>query len=143
MIEITRTTPDRIHEYEYHVPPGLYNEENSRVIEITEKLPNGEVSSLGIMYIVRLWEGVASAHAYLGPHVQNHKSPFKLTRGARKELDKAAKELGVWRVQAESPYSAPRYSRWLTLLGFELEACLKKYYPNGEDMWLLTKFYDE
>lgn len=141
MLEIRRTDPAKIHEYEYHMEEGVFTYENSRAVEVIEKLPHGEVSSVGIMYVVKMWRGVGTTHAYLGPHVWG-KNSVRMVRQVARELDKAAEELKLWRVQAESPYSAPRYSRWLTLLGFKLEAELKMYYPDKENVWILTKFYE-
>ena len=142
MLQIARINPEALAEYEFHLRPETFTEETARAIVVREKLPHGEGSDLGIMYVLKMWEGVGTTSAYLGPHVWG-KSPIRMVRQVTRELDRAANELGLWRVQAESPYDAPRYTRWLSLLGFRLEASLSRYYPNGQDMWLLTKFYEE
>jgi RimJ/RimL family protein N-acetyltransferase len=56
-------------------------------------------------------------------------------------MDFIADKFNMQRIQATADCEIPRDKRFLEVVGFEVEARMKRYGPNGNDFYLMTRFF--
>lgn len=69
------------------------------------------------------------------------KRRIQLTKGARRFFDNIGPECGLRRMQIMVSVAHKEAVAWARLLGFEVEATLKKYGPDGSDHLVFARFY--
>ncbi len=94
-------------------------------------LDNGRILLIG--GIVNIWPGRSEVWSVLG--IGSEKQMLSLTRVARKTLNLSF----VKRLESYCLSGFSQGERWLKILGFQHEATLRKYYPNGSDAELYVR----
>jgi len=63
------------------------------------------------------------------------------TRGARRFMDMGHQRLNLRRVQVHVPIANAPFCQWARLIGFEEEARLRRYAPDGSDVLLMARVW--
>jgi len=90
--------------------------------------------------VVIPYAGMGEGWVIAGHLVRSHVRYFHTT--VLQILDQIANEFKLHRVQAMVRADFAASHRWMTHLGFEKEAVLKRYGIKGEDMTMYTRFYN-
>lgn len=88
------------------------------------------------------WKGRSVAWAVLGRNVPKRGWPricAKVKAEIQKELDRHVAACGHGRVEITVPQNFAQGCRLAKVLGFEVEAIVKKYAPDGADHFLFAK----
>ena len=103
---------------------------------------NGEIVAVGGVKV--LWEGVGEAWVIVAD--QSDKDSMlgvEAFNTMRFKLEEMIHDNKLRRVEVQARLDFPDAIRFILLLGFEQE-CVRKYYaPDGADMILFSKVYDE
>lgn len=92
---------------------------------------------IGCAGIRPLWRGVGEAWAYLSPAALAR--PIALTRAAKRGLEAALSDGGMWRVQCVVRRGHVAAHEWAAFLGFEVEGLMTAYGPDGEDFFMYAR----
>lgn len=84
-----------------------------------------------VIGLVCLWPGVAEAWALTSDRVQER--PIEFHKTVRSLLRDHMKQMGLNRVHLTVPSGYAVGNKWAKALGFDAEAVLKSYGPDGSD----------
>jgi len=102
----------------------------------------GDGRVLAMFGVAPYWDGCAEAWLMVDTMgIQNRR--LQLTKGSRRFFNNIGPALGLRRLQIMVSVAHEEAVAWSRLLGFEYEATLKKYGPDGSDHLVFARFYDE
>lgn len=102
----------------------------------------GDGRVLAMFGVAPYWDGLAEGWLMVDTH-GIHKRKMQLTKGTRRFFNNIGPALGLRRIQIMVSVAHKEAVAWSRLLGFEYEATLKKYGPDGSDHLVFARFYDE
>ena len=94
---------------------------------------------LGCAGIVPMWLGRAEAWSVVGPC--DRYDMIYATRAVISGIEAARQVLGFWRLEATTIAGWRPGERWLEMLGFQPEAYLRQYAPDGTDHRLYARLW--
>lgn len=101
----------------------------------------GDGRVLAMFGLAKFWDGVAEAWLMVDQKsIQNR--ALQLTKGSRRFFDNIGPAIGLRRCQLMVSVAHEEAVSWAGLLGFELEATLRRYGPDGADHLVFVRFYD-
>lgn len=101
----------------------------------------GDGRVLAIFGIGMFWEGCGEAWLMVDTKAI-HNRRLQLTKGSRRFFNNIGPALGLRRLQIMVSVAHEEAVAWSRLLGFEYEATLKKYGPDGSDHLVFARFYE-
>lgn len=96
-----------------------------------------DVTPVAIFGFVTLWNGVTESWLVADDNVR--KRPLVLTKYAIHAHDIAKISMGLHRQQITVKITDMRAYKWALALGFEVEATMRKYGPDGTDYYLMAR----
>ena len=92
---------------------------------------------VAIFGFVSIWSGVAET--WLVPDDKVRSIPMTLTRIGMRVMDIAAISMGLHRIQLTIRTTDKRAEKWALAIGFQQEAVMRKYGPDGVDYLLMSR----
>lgn len=89
--------------------------------------------------IYPIWDGLGEAWFLPSQDLGKHK--FRTIKILLDRIDFIADKFQMKRIQATADCEIPRDRKFLELVGFEVEARMKRYGVNGNDFYLMTRFF--
>jgi len=119
-----------------HIPDYLnYIVDNAIVDYSWTAIAQGKVICIfGIRY---MWSGVAEAWLLTGHGIE--KNSISLVKGARVLLDETIEEMQIRRLQIAVKSTNKTAYNFAKFLYFNVEGVMKKFGPDGEDYYLMTR----
>lgn len=100
------------------------------------------VTDEGIIAVVGgtlLWPGVMELWSVTSNKISRH--PISYTRTVRTLIQSFQKSLSIRRFQSVIRFGHPELIRWIEALGFEREALMKRYGPEGADYYMYARTF--
>ena len=143
MIEVVHFEPEHSEELLQHLPADDKRRDAEYATMISEYdsswslIDNGHlIFSCGIYPI---WDGLGEAWFLPSQDLGKHK--FRTIKILLDRIDFIADKFQMKRIQATADCEIPRDRKFLELVGFEVEARMNRYGVNGNDFYLMTRFF--
>lgn len=89
--------------------------------------------------------GVTHSHGHCGEAwlllCEGRTNPYFLARACKAKIAEAAAIMKLWRIQATTLAACPKSRKFAEAMGFEPEAFMPGYGPNGEPYHLMVRYY--
>lgn len=143
MIEVVHFEPEHSEELLQHLPENDMRRDPRYAAIIAEYDTSWSLISNGHLIfccgIYPIWEGMGEAWFLPSPTLAKYK--IATVKILLDRLYFIADKFQLQRIQATADCEIPRDKKFLELVGFKEEARMKRYGPNKNDFYLMTRFF--